>query len=472
MPLGRPSNGAAPATEVAFVFAEDERARVAPVALDLARLVAAAAAVPVTVVDCSVEGSGRPLFRTDTPGISTPEPSVHVEPERLGGAPHGAAGGLSLLCVAREHATRLLDASRALFGVVATPAARDAAVELAAGRLLGREAVRILHLEERGAATVRDQRALDAGGSRAFVAGRRTQQALLAVGARDLFALARDLVGRRVGLSLGAGSSRGFAHIGALERLSALGLPVDVMCGSSAGAGIGVVWAAGYAPDRIEELFAGLAVHGVRPTLPIYSMLSGAALGRHLALCAGDVSFDDLRCPFGVVTVDLESGSERTFTAGAIARIVQASCAIPGVYPAVELGGRWYVDGGLLHPVPVGPTRELGADVVVAVDLMGGARLSPRKRRGAPTLVESLSRAVALLHARVREASATGADVVVSPRAPTGEVPGFLAYTRARVGYRELGRQGVDEAMPALRAALPWLGQPLPPLVGNARPAE
>jgi hypothetical protein len=81
-------------------------------------------------------------------------------------------------------------------------------------------------------------------------------------------------------------------------------------------------------------------------------------------------------------------------------------------------------------------------------------------------------RAIMLLHARVGEASAMGADVLVSPRASAGAVPGFLSYTRARAGYRELGRRAVDEAMPALRAALPWLGRPLPQVAGNARPAE
>jgi len=121
----------------------------------------------------------------------------------------------------------------------------------------------------------------------------------LGPGARGLDALGRDLAGARVGIALGSGASRGFAHVGVLERLTERGVPLDAIVGSSAGAGIGFLWALGDAPDLIARRFGELQGHAVQWTIPFRSLFSGARLGAHLRRCADGRTFGDVRVPYG-----------------------------------------------------------------------------------------------------------------------------------------------------------------------------
>lgn len=279
---------------------------------------------------------------------------------------------------------------------------------------------------------------------------------------RGVAALARELTGARVGVALGAGASRGFAHIGALERLRERGVPIDALAGSSSGAGIGSLWSFGYEPSRIAALFGELQAHAVRWTLPYRSLLSGSSLERHLQRAAAGNRFDDARWPFGVVAVDLYSAREELFDEGDLPRVVLASCAIPGVYPPVKLGDRWYVDGGLLHPVPTAPARKLGADVVIGVDLSSQEDDDRDKvPAGGPHLFDVLRLSANIMHARLTEHSRAGADVLLRPTG-AGERPGVGDYDKAR-GWIAHGRRAVDERWDDIRAANPWLDRAVVP---------
>jgi NTE family protein len=275
---------------------------------------------------------------------------------------------------------------------------------------------------------------------------------------RGIEALARDLCAQRIGIALGGGAARGFAHIGALQRLRELGVPIDALCGSSSGAALGSLWSFGYEPDRIAGLFAQVQTHGVRWTLPTRSLLSGASLERLLHIAGEGNGFDQARFPLGVVVVDLYAGCERLCTSGDLTRCVLASCAIPGIYPPVKLDGRWSVDGGVLHPVPAGFVRALGADVVIAVDLAGsgGGRQQIAPPRRGPHLLDVLRLSADLMHARITEHSREGASLILRPVGP-GPAPGVADYEQAG-GWREYGREAVDRALPELQALLPWLG--------------
>jgi NTE family protein len=274
------------------------------------------------------------------------------------------------------------------------------------------------------------------------------------ISVRDLAALARDLAGARIGLALGAGSSRGFAHIGVLERLAETGVPIDALVGSSVGAGVGSLWSFGYEPDRIEALFAELRRHGARWNWPIRSLLNGARLERHLRHSAAEHGFDDTLWPFGVVAVDLYAGRETMFTSGDLPQCVLASCAVPGIYPPVRMSGRLYVDGGVLHPIPSGFVRPLGVEKVIAVDLAGAETPEDPPRSG-PFLLEIMRRCTNLMHTRISEHSRAAADIVVWPQSPTKALPGVLDYRKARNHWRTLGREAVDKAADQLRSLLP-----------------
>lgn len=317
-------------------------------------------------------------------------------------------------------------------------------------RFTGEVERRRVLVAEPGPRTVAEGRAADARHGALTYGG-------LGAGARGLEALARDLAGARIGLALGAGASRGFGHIGVLERLTERGVPIDAIVGSSSGAGVGCLWSFGDEPDRIARLFGDLQQHAVGWTFPYRSLLSGARLHAHLRRCADGRGFGDTLWPYGAVAVDLYAACERLFTEGEIDRCVLASCAIPGIYPPVQIDGRWYVDGGLLHPVPTEFARPLGVDRVIAVDL-GAAKVPEVLPPRGPHLLEVLRGSARLMHARITEHSRLGADVILRPGA-AGAAPSMHDYERA-AAWRDLGRAAVDASWAELEASLPWLGSP------------
>ncbi|HKY91600.1 MAG TPA: patatin-like phospholipase family protein, partial [Nevskiaceae bacterium] len=294
-------------------------------------------------------------------------------------------------------------------------------------------------------------RALDARvGGKAFVAGGEMTDV------RGTQALARDLAGQRIGLALGAGASRGFAHIGVLERLKTLGLPIDVIVGCSAGSGIGASWSFGFEPDHLARVFSELQKHAARWTLPSRSLMSGRALGQHIANVAAGCGFDDARWPVGVVAVDLYAAREELFTEGSIIDCIRASSAIPGIYPPVKIGDKWYVDGGVLNPLPSAFVRPVGADVVIAVDLAGGTppELAAKAPLRGPSLLQVLRQSANLMHARITHHAREAADLIIRPLSE-GPPPAVTDYVGAQV-WRRYGREAVERTLPEFEALLPW----------------
>nr|WP_211108312.1 patatin-like phospholipase family protein [Azospirillum sp. OGB3] len=196
--------------------------------------------------------------------------------------------------------------------------------------------------------------------------------------------------GLKIGLALGSGAARGWAHIGVLRALEEIGVEPDVICGTSIGAVVG----AAYLTDQLDELQAWAQSMGWLGMLGIIDLTF-----RRGGLLAADrtfdrfrnhrteVTIDQLRKPFAAVATDLGTGREIWLRDGPMLSAVQASAAMPGLFPAVRRDDHWLVDGALVNPVPVSLCRALGADVVIAVNL--NSELSPLSRpsgRGAAKL--------------------------------------------------------------------------------------
>ncbi len=177
---------------------------------------------------------------------------------------------------------------------------------------------------------------------------------------------------RRIGLALGSGSAKGWAHIGVIRALEAMGVRIDVISGTSIGALVGAAYASDQL-DRLEAWVRELTWRDVLQTMDISLQGGGFIQGEKLMgifrrHVEGE-TMDSLAKPFAAVATDLHTGQEVWLRDGSLLEGVRASIALPGLFTPMEYRGRWLVDGGLVNPVPVSLCRAMGADVVIAVNL-------------------------------------------------------------------------------------------------------
>ena len=173
-----------------------------------------------------------------------------------------------------------------------------------------------------------------------------------------------------IGLVLGGGAAKGFAHIGVIKALEAQGIKPDLVIGTSAGSLIGALYAAGKSGFELQALAIPLNEFQVSDwVLPDRGMIKGEALARFVNTAVGNRPLEKLPRKFGVVATDLASGEPIVFRSGDTGTAVRASSSVPGVFQPVSIRGHEYVDGGLSSPVPVRFAREMGATFVIAVDI-------------------------------------------------------------------------------------------------------
>jgi len=182
----------------------------------------------------------------------------------------------------------------------------------------------------------------------------------------------------KIGIALGGGGAKGFAHIGVLKALTEAGIELDFVSGTSIGALVGAVYAAGKL-DSLERLSKSYGMTDIPfllgPTWPSKGLFSGSYVERLLNETAHVHNIEDLGKPYAAVSVDLNKAEVVTFTEGPLNRAVRASMSIPGLLTPVSHNDMLLVDGGVLEPVPVRAVRSMGAKLVVAVDLL--SNLSP-----------------------------------------------------------------------------------------------
>lgn len=273
--------------------------------------------------------------------------------------------------------------------------------------------------------------------------------------------VARDLAGLKVGLALGAGSYRGYAHIGILRGLVRIGLEPDYLVGTSIGAAVAGLHAMGHSAEESTRFLDTLDSVFFRPTLSRRSVLSNVALVAKIREICLETRIEELPLPLAVVAADLETGREIVFRRGLLWLAVLGSSAIPGIHPAVGIGPYTAVDGGIVNPVPSSAATAMGADKVVAVRLgrprpaaHDDAEARERPGRG-PSAIETILRSVDLMQATIRGQRSPG-TIVIAPECE--EVSGF-GLRRFSFGrrYIEAGEAAVEAAVPRIAAALPWM---------------
>lgn len=250
----------------------------------------------------------------------------------------------------------------------------------------------------------------------------------------------------KIGLALGGGAARGFAHIGVIKMLEAQGIVPDVVVGTSAGAVVGALYAAGLDAFAIqkaaiqldEKLFADWTFGG-------RGLLKGEALQEYINQHIHRRTLEKLAKPFATVATDLATGERVVFRTGDTGMAVRASAAVPGVFQPAQFNGRSYVDGGLTSPVPVVAAREMGADFVIAVDISA-------KPEGQPTDSVSaiLWQTTTIMGGIIAANELKGADVVIRPRLPYVKSWDFNARHDAMIE----GERAALAALPGLKQKL------------------
>ncbi|RCS59885.1 patatin-like phospholipase family protein [Parvibium lacunae] len=174
----------------------------------------------------------------------------------------------------------------------------------------------------------------------------------------------------KIGLALGGGAARGFAHIGVIKALEAQGIIPDIVVGTSAGSVVGALYAGGYSGFELQKIALQMEESEIGDwTLSLRGILRGEALQNFINKAVQQRPLEKLSKPFAAVATDLKTGEMVIFERGNTGMAVRASSAVPGVFQPVMIQGREYVDGGLTSPVPVRAARKLGADFVIAVDI-------------------------------------------------------------------------------------------------------
>ncbi|MDL2225339.1 patatin-like phospholipase family protein [Eubacteriales bacterium OttesenSCG-928-M02] len=252
---------------------------------------------------------------------------------------------------------------------------------------------------------------------------------------------------KKVGLALGGGSARGFAHIGILDVFEKEGIPMDYICGCSMGALVGSIYCTGTDLAMLEKLICQVREKDFFDvTLPRKGLIKGAQFREFIKILTHNKSFDEMQIPFSCVACDISAGKTVTFSKGKVYDAVRASISIPGAFEPHFIDGVMYVDGGVLDIVPIPQTRDMGADVVIAVNVSPAPHRQPVKNR----LFDVMMRANDLVGHEYKLIKLKEADLLIEP-----EVANYNPYSNARTAeIIQAGRVAAQEAIPAIRELL------------------
>ena len=288
-----------------------------------------------------------------------------------------------------------------------------------------------------------------------------------------------------IGLALGGGAARGWAHIGVILALEEYGIKPDIVCGTSIGALVGAAYSAGKI-GQFKDWTVGLTIKNVISFMDIAlngGMLKGERLMGFFRQNFIDCPIEDMKLPFGAVATELHTGAEVWLRSGSTLDAVRASIALPGLFSPVWHSGRLLVDGGLVNPVPVSLARAMGADILIAVDLSAdtlgrhlvqesahasrpgspgyewvrkmksdfGVFLSADDKAGRqlPSMLDVVASSLNIMQVRITRSRMAGEppDIIISPKLAH---LGLLDFHQAQQAI-EAGRRSVELCLPALR---------------------
>lgn len=298
--------------------------------------------------------------------------------------------------------------------------------------------------------------------------------------------LARRLGGVRVGLALGTGAALGHSTIGVLKVFKREGIPVDLIAGTSMGSLIAGCYAAGYEPEEIESMAMRIDKAWVYEnlfwdlTVLRSGLFQGETLLRFIRSYIGSREFSDMEIPFACVAADIETGEEVVLKSGRVAEAIRASCGLPIIFVPLHHNGRYLVDGGLVNPVPTRVLSDMGADIMIAVNLTMPAGDRPHPQRGVspsgrplhkpvslqalreaatpqllknPHIIDVFFNMIYTMEYEVAQSRLELAHVVLHP-----DLKGF-SWTELHRAHEIIsaGERAAEEALPRIKALIPAL---------------
>ncbi|MEI5906057.1 patatin-like phospholipase family protein [Bacillus spongiae] len=255
----------------------------------------------------------------------------------------------------------------------------------------------------------------------------------------------------KIGLALGSGGARGFAHLGVLKVLKDHGIPIDFIAGSSMGALVGAFYATGH---KIEDLYRFSTVfrrkYFLDFTVPKMGFISGKRIKEFIYLFTHQKNFDELLIPLAIVATDLTHGKKVVFKEGCVADAVRASISIPGIFVPEKKDGRILVDGGVIDRVPVSVVKEMGADLVIAVDVS-----HVNKEAELNNIYDIIMHSIDILQLEILENRVIASDVMIRPHV---EMFSSKAFTNIEEMI-EVGEQESMKYIPQIRKLIEeWKG--------------
>ncbi|MBI3378709.1 MAG: patatin-like phospholipase family protein [Nitrospirae bacterium] len=247
----------------------------------------------------------------------------------------------------------------------------------------------------------------------------------------------------KIAVVLGAGASRGFAHIGVLKVLESNKIPVHMIIGTSAGSFVGSLYAYGYNAFELQKLSFSIEKGDVADLMiPDNGFIKGEKLEAYINRILKNTPLEKLKIPFYAVATDIQSGKEVVFGTGNTGTAVRASCSIPGIFRPVNISGKVYVDGGVVSPVAVDAAKRLGADIVIAVDIAGD--IDSSRPEGT---IETILQSITIMYSKLAAIQLSKADVVIKPK--VGYI-GSADFSKRHEAVLE-GEKAAIEALPKIQ---------------------
>jgi NTE family protein len=246
----------------------------------------------------------------------------------------------------------------------------------------------------------------------------------------------------KIAVVLGAGASKGFAHIGVLKVLETQKIPIHMIVGTSAGSLVGSLYAYGFDAFTLQSIAMKVEKSDVIDyTIPDNGFIKGEKLEAFINKTIKNTPIDKLKLRFYAIATDISNGEEVAFAKGNTGEAVRASCSVPGVFQPKKIGGKTYVDGGVVSPVAVDVARRYGADVVIAVDISGG--IAGEVPQG---IMDTMMKSVDIMYSKIAAYQVKKADIVIRPNVKN------IGSTELEKRHEAIleGEKAAMEALPAI----------------------